>query len=234
MLTMENINTCYGSIQVLYNVSLELGEGEIVCVLGANGAGKTTTINTIIGMAKSPRGKIYLNKERIDKLDTEKIIERGISIVPEGRRLFSKLTVLENLRMGALFNRDENAFKINYEKVCNLFPIFIERKNQYAGTLSGGEQGMLAIGRAMISNPKIMLLDEPSMGLAPILVSEVFESLVKFKRDDTSMLLVEQNPNQALKIASRGYVLSNGSIVEEGSVGKLMETEVIKKAYLLG
>ena len=232
MLKVNKINTLYENIQVLFDVSFDIEKGEVVSLLGANGAGKSTTLKTVIGIARSETGSIYFDDERIDKKDPNKIIKLGISIVPEGRRLFSKLTVLENLKMGALFIKAEDEFQKNLEKVYSLFPILKERKDQLAGTFSGGEQGMLTIGRAMISDPKIMLLDEPSLGLAPMVVDQVFESIKKINQEGTTILLVEQNASKALQIASRGYVLQKGKVIVKGKVEELMESEIIKKAYL--
>ena len=232
MLKVNNINTQYESVQVLFDVSFNIEKGEVVSLLGANGAGKSSTLRTIIGIARSETGSIYFDNERIDKKEPNRIIELGIAIVPEGRRLFPKLTVLENLKMGALFVKSEGEFRRNLDKVYSLFPILNERKDQLAGTFSGGEQGMLTIGRAIISNPKIMLMDEPSLGLAPIIVAQVFESIKKINHEGTTILLVEQNASQALQIASRGYVLQKGKIIVGGKVEELMVSEIIKKAYL--
>jgi branched-chain amino acid transport system ATP-binding protein len=232
VLKVNNINTQYESVQVLFDVSFNIEKGEVVSLLGANGAGKSSTLRTIIGIARSETGSIYFDNERIDKKEPNRIIELGIAIVPEGRRLFPKLTVLENLKMGALFVKSEGEFRRNLDKVYSLFPILNERKDQLAGTFSGGEQGMLTIGRAIISNPKIMLMDEPSLGLAPIIVAQVFESIKKINHEGTTILLVEQNASQALQIASRGYVLQKGKIIVGGKVEELMVSEIIKKAYL--
>ncbi len=232
MLRVNHINTQYENVQVLFDVSLKVGKGEILCLLGSNGAGKSTTLKTIIGLAQSQTGSIHFEDRRIDGLDTNKIIEMGIAVVPEGRRLFAKLTALENLRTGALFLKSEPEFQRNLEKVYSLFPIIQQRKNQLAGTFSGGEQGMLAIGRAMIGDPKIMILDEPSLGLAPLVVAEVFSSIRKINQDGTTILLVEQNANKTFQISSRGYVLQKGRIIIGGEIGELMESEIIKRAYL--
>lgn len=232
MLKINDINSQYGSVQVLFGLSLNIEKGEIVCLLGANGAGKSTTLKTILGLAQSTKGSIYFEDRRIDRLETNKIIEMGISVVPEGRRLFAKLTVLENLRMGALFVKGEGEFQKNLEKVYQLFPILEKRKNQVAGTFSGGEQGMLAIGRAMVSNPKLLLLDEPSLGLAPLLVDQVFESIKRINKNGTTILLVEQNAKKTFQIALRGYVLQTGKVLIEGKVEELIGSEIIKKAYL--
>jgi len=232
MLKVNNITTRYGTIEILRYLSLHVNEGEIVTLLGANGAGKTTTLRTIIGLVRPTEGNIYLEDKRIDKKKTNEIIEMGISMVMEGRGIFPDLNVLENLRMGALYEKGEEEIEKRLNKVYNLFPILNERKNQLAGTFSGGEQGMLAIGRGMMSEPKIMLLDEPSLGLAPKLVDEVFEAIERINSEGTTILLVEQNAVKALKIASRGYVLQKGQIVIEGPTEELKESEIIKKAYL--
>lgn len=232
MLKVDNITTRYGTIEILRHLSLHVNEGEVVTLLGANGAGKTTTLRTIIGLVRPIEGDIYLEDKRIDKKKTNEIIEMGISMVMEGRGIFPDLNVLENLRMGALYEKSEEEIEKRLNKVYNLFPILNERKNQLAGTFSGGEQGMLAIGRGMMSKPKIMLLDEPSLGLAPKLVDEVFEAIERINSEGTTILLVEQNAVKALKIASRGYVLQKGQIVIEGPTEELKESEIIKKAYL--
>ncbi len=232
MLRVDHINTQYENVQVLFDVSLHVQKGEILCLLGSNGAGKSTTLKTIIGLAQSKTGNIYFEDRRINRLETNKIIQMGIGVVPEGRRLFAKLTALENLRTGALFLRSEAEFRRNLEKVYSLFPIIQQRKYQLAGTFSGGEQGMLAIGRAIMGNPKIMILDEPSLGLAPLIVSEVFSSIHRINQDGTTILLVEQNASKTFQISTRGYVLQKGRILIGGEIKELMESEIIKKAYL--
>jgi len=232
MLKINGITTRYGTVEILRDVSLNINEGEIVALLGANGAGKTTTLNTIIGLVKPIHGNIYLEDMRIDKMKTSEIIKGGISMVMENRGIFPDLNILENLRIGALYEKDEKSINMTLKEVYDLFPILKERENQLAGTLSGGEQGMLSIGRGMMGKPKIMLLDEPSLGLAPMLVDGVFEAIKRINNEGTTILLVEQNAVKALKIASRGYVLQKGQIVIEGPVKELKENEVIKKAYL--
>ena len=232
MLRLDGITTCYGTVEILRNVSININKGEIVALLGANGAGKTTTLNTIIGLIKPTHGNIYLENKRIDKMKTNEIIKMGISMVMENRGIFPDLNVLENLRIGAPYEKYEKEINKTLKEVYDLFPVLKERENQLAGTLSGGEQGMLTIGRGMMSKPKIMLLDEPSLGLAPMLVDGVFEAIKRINNEGTTILLVEQNAVKALKIASRGYVLQKGQIVIEGLVKELKESEVIKKAYL--
>jgi branched-chain amino acid transport system ATP-binding protein len=234
MLEINNIDVYYGVIHALKNVSLKVDEGEIVTLIGANGAGKTTTLKTITGLIQPKNGSIYFEGNRIDGLDTQNIIKIGISHVPEGRRAFQDMTVMENLELGAFLRKDKNEIKRDLEMIYSRFPILKNRSRQRAGTLSGGEQQMLAIGRALLSRPKLLLMDEPSMGLAPLLVNEIFSIIKEINSNGTTILLVEQNANMALSIAHRAYVLEIGSITLEGPGNKLMQSEEIRKAYLGG
>lgn len=234
MLGIKNINVYYGVIHALKNISLKVQEGEIVTLIGANGAGKTSTLRTISGLVKPSDGSILLDGKEISGINAQEIVKMGISHVPEGRRIFPDMTVLENLELGAFLRRDKAEIKKDMEKVYERFPVLGRRRKQLAGTLSGGEQQMLAMGRALMSRPKIMLLDEPSMGLAPLLVKEIFEIIQDINSQGTTILLVEQNANMALSIAHRAYVLETGSIVLEGPAKELAQSEDIKKAYLGG
>lgn len=234
MLGIKNINVYYGVIHALKNISLKVQEGEIVTLIGANGAGKASTLRTISGLVKPSDGSILLDGKEISGINAQEIVKMGISHVPEGRRIFPDMTVLENLELGAFLRRDKAEIKKDMEKVYERFPVLGRRRKQLAGTLSGGEQQMLAMGRALMSRPKIMLLDEPSMGLAPLLVKEIFEIIQDINSQGTTILLVEQNANMALSIAHRAYVLETGSIVLEGPAKELAQSEDIKKAYLGG
>jgi len=234
MLEVNNIDVHYGVIQALKGVSLEVNEGEIVVLIGANGAGKTTTLRTISGLKAPTQGTILLNGVDITNTSAQERVKMGISHVPEGRRVFPGLTVLENLELGAYLRKDKDGIAQDLEMVYHHFPILRERSKQLAGTLSGGEQQMLAIGRALMSRPKILFLDEPSMGLAPILVQEIFDIINNINKSGTTVLLVEQNANMALQIADRAYVMETGSIVLSGTGSELMKSEEIKKAYLGG
>ncbi|MBA4349400.1 MAG: ABC transporter ATP-binding protein [Thermodesulfovibrio sp.] len=231
MLKLTSINTSYGHIRALKGISIEVNKGEIVCLLGSNGAGKTTALMTVSGILKPDSGDIYFERESIKGLAPHLIVKKGICQVPEGRRIFPKFTVLENLETGAFVSAVQN-FNKNLERVFSLFPILKERKNQTAGTLSGGEQQMLAIGRALMSNPRLLLLDEPSLGLAPILAGKIFKTIAEINNEGITILLVEQNANAALKLSHRGYVLENGSIKLHGSGEELLHNEDLKKAYL--
>ncbi|MDS1029850.1 ABC transporter ATP-binding protein [Bacillota bacterium LX-D] len=234
MLKVENIDVFYGAIHAIKGVSLEVNEGEIVTLIGANGAGKTTTLQTISGLIRPKKGEITFKDSKITGVPAQQIVKKGISQVPEGRRVFANLTVLENLEMGAYLRKDKQGINETLEKVFIKFPRLKERAAQLAGTLSGGEQQMLAMGRALMSQPKLMLLDEPSMGLAPILVKEIFSIIKEINESGTTILLVEQNANMALSIANRAYVLETGRVVASGSAAELAESEQIKKAYLGG
>jgi len=234
MLEVNNIDVHYGVIQALKGVSLKVNEGEIVVLIGANGAGKTTTLRTISGLKAPTQGTILLNGVDITNTSAQERVKMGISHVPEGRRVFPGLTVLENLELGAYLRKDRDGIAQDLEMVYQHFPILRERRKQLAGTLSGGEQQMLAIGRALMSRPKILFLDEPSMGLAPILVQEIFDIINNINKAGTTVLLVEQNANMALQIADRAYVMETGSIVLSGTGSELMKSEDIKKAYLGG
>lgn len=233
MLKVDNINVYYGAIHAIKDVSLEVNEGEIVALIGANGAGKSTTLKTISGLLRSKTGSITFMGEDISKAEAYKLVSKGLAHVPEGRRIFLQMTVSENLEMGA-YSTDGSTVRADLEDVYNRFPRLRERKNQIAGTLSGGEQQMLAIGRAMMSHPKLLILDEPSMGLAPILVGQIFDIIKELHRQGTTVLLVEQNAEMALRIADRAYVLESGSISLSGTGEELAQSDEIKKAYLGG
>jgi branched-chain amino acid transport system ATP-binding protein len=231
MLKLNNVHAGYGPIDVLKGISLEVGEAEIVCVLGANGAGKSTMLMTICGINRCRQGTITLAGRPIQNLPAHEIVRLGISQVPEGRRIFPRLTVRENLEMGA-FHRQINGEEL--EKVFAMFPVLKERQNQLGGTLSGGEQQMLAVARALMARPKLLLLDEPSLGLAPLIVAKIFEIIREINAAGTTILLVEQNANMALHIAHRGYVLETGRIVLSDTAQNLMNNEQVKKSYLGG
>ncbi|WP_457569090.1 ABC transporter ATP-binding protein [Desulfurobacterium sp.] len=233
MLEVRNINTFYGNIQALHNVSLKVNEGEIVTLIGANGAGKTTTLMSICGVVPPRSGEIIFNGEPIHGLPPHKIVAKGIVQVPEGRMIFPELTVMENLDMGAYLRKDKEGIKKDLEYIFELFPRLAERKNQLGGTLSGGEQQMLAISRALMARPKLLLLDEPSLGLAPLIIKQIFDIIVKINKEHkTTILLVEQNAHQALKIADRAYVMESGRITMEDKAENLLNNEKVKKAYL--
>jgi branched-chain amino acid transport system ATP-binding protein len=232
LLSMENITTVYGRNEMLCNVSLNIEMGKITCLLGSNGAGKSTLIKAILGLVKVTKGKITFEGSDITGQKTHKIVEKGISIVPEGKRIFPKMTVRENLRMGAYFERSDQVIEERMEEVFTLFPRMKERVKQVAGTLSGGEQSMLAIGRGLMSKPKMLIFDEPSLGLAPILVEKNFETIQEINRAGTTVFLVEQNANMTLEVSHYGYLLQTGSVIEEGTCEKLVESDVIKSAYL--
>ena len=233
ILKVENINVYYGSIHAIKGISFEVNEGETVTLIGANGAGKSTTLNTISGLLHSKTGSISFLGESLAKVPPHKIVERGLAQVPEGRRVFLQMSVQENLEMGA-YTQPGSGVEQDLDMVYQLFPRLKERYKQTAGTLSGGEQQMLAMGRALVSHPKLLMLDEPSMGLAPILVEQIFEIIQSLHKAGSTILLVEQNAQMALSIANRGYVLETGKIVMEGSGQELLESPAIKKAYLGG
>lgn len=233
MLQVQDISVHYGMIQAVHGVSFEVKQGEIVSLIGANGAGKTTILRTISGLVRPSSGKILFEGKNIEKEAPQKIVASGLSQVPEGRHVFSGLTVQENLEMGA-FLRKDSGVKEDYEQIFKKFPILKERRSQDASTLSGGEQQMLAMGRALMSKPKLLLLDEPSMGLAPIFIKEIFSIIQEIQAQGTTVLLIEQNAKMALSIANRGYVLETGKIVLEGTGQELLSSEAVKKAYLGG
>ena len=232
MLKLIGIETFYGKIKALHGVSLEVLEGQLVCILGANGAGKTTILKTICGIAEAEYGTIHFNNQQINNLDPDKIIDKGISLVPENRRIFSELSVYENLSMGGFLIRDRKKFEKRIEEVVSYFPVLQDRSNQKAGTLSGGEQQMLAIGRALMLKPRLLLLDEPSLGLSPKLVDEVFTIIKNLHKSGVTILLVEQNVNHALKIADYGYVLTSGKIFLSGTYDELYKEEKVRDMYL--
>ncbi|MGT2866383.1 ABC transporter ATP-binding protein [Streptococcus fryi] len=234
MLKVENLSVQYGVIEAVKDVSFEVNEGEVVTLIGANGAGKTSILRTISGLVKPSAGRITFLGNDIQKVPARKIVASGLSQVPEGRHVFSGLTVMENLEMGAFLktNREEN--QANLKKIFSRFPRLEERKNQDAATLSGGEQQMLAMGRALMSQPKLLLLDEPSMGLAPIFIQEIFDIIQDIQKQGTTVLLIEQNANKALSIADRGYVLETGHIVLSGTGQELLTSDEVRKAYLGG
>ncbi len=233
MLRLENVQAGYGNILAIKDVSLEIAEGEIVTLIGANGAGKSTTLMTISGVVRCRRGKIVVGAEEIHHKTPDEIVKLGVCQVPEGRHIFPMLTVRENLDMGAFIRRDKQKIREDREYVYSLFPILRERRNQDGGTLSGGEQQMLAMSRALMARPKVMLLDEPSMGLAPLIIKQIFQIIKKINSEsNTTIFLVEQNANQALQIADRGYVIENGVITMSGKAKSLLANPDIQKAYL--
>ncbi|WP_307223017.1 ABC transporter ATP-binding protein [Pectinatus haikarae] len=234
MLKMDDINVFYGAIHAIKGISLEVDQGEIVTLIGANGAGKSTTLRTVSGLLKPKTGTISFEDKTISGQPAHKIVEYGISQVPEGRRIFANMTVMENLELGAYIRTDKNGIKSDLERVFKHFPRLAERKKQEAGTLSGGEQQMLAMGRALMSSPRLLLLDEPSMGLAPLLIKEIFEIIKDINKAGTTILLVEQNANMALSIANRAYVLETGKITLSGDAKELSASEDVRKAYLGG
>lgn len=234
MLKVEGIDVFYGNIQALKNVSLTVEEREIVTLIGANGAGKTTLLKTLSGLLRPTAGTIHYLGESIRVKPVQSIVKAGISHVPEGRRVFANMTVEENLELGAFLRKDKKGIKQDLDKVFSLFPKLHERRNQLSGTLSGGEQQMLAIGRALMAKPKLLLLDEPSMGLAPLLVKQIFNIIQEINKDGTTILLVEQNAHMALSIANRAYVIETGSVVLSGNAKEMQSSEKVKEAYLGG
>jgi len=233
VLKLCNVQTFYGNVQVLKDLSIEVSEGEIITLIGANGAGKTTTLMSISGIVPPMAGEILFDDKPIQNLSPDDIVASGISLVPEGRRIFPRLTVMENLDMGAFLRRDKADIRKDVSHIFELFPILSERRNQPGGTLSGGEQQMLAISRALMARPRLLLLDEPSLGLGPIFVKLIFDIIRKINTESrTTIFLVEQNAHMALKVAHRGYVMENGRITLEGSADTLLHNEDVKKAYL--
>lgn len=232
LLSVENIEVYYGVIKALKGISFEVNEGEIVALIGANGAGKTTTLHTITGLLRPKTGKIIYEGKEISKIPAHKIVSMGMAHVPEGRRIFSELTVYDNIRLGAYTRKDKDEIEESIQNVYKKFPRLEERKKQIAGTLSGGEQQMLAMGRALMSKPKIILMDEPSMGLSPLLVNEIFDIIKEINKSGTTVLLVEQNAKKALSVANKAYVLETGTISLSGDAKELMNNEAVKKAYL--
>ncbi|MBE0680325.1 MAG: ABC transporter ATP-binding protein [Anaerolineales bacterium] len=232
ILNLDNVHTYYGNIHALKGISINIEKGEIVTLIGGNGAGKTTTLRTISGLLKPREGKIHLNGDDILKYQAHEIVYKGVSMVPEGRGVFARLTVLENLEMGAYSRNSKEELSRNMERVFTLFPRLKERRTQVAGTLSGGEQQMLATGRGLMSNPSVLLMDEPSMGLAPVLVELIFDTIQQINKEGTTILLVEQNALMALSIANRGYVLQTGEIIISDTAENLKKNPTVQKAYL--
>src|SRR5262245_35158439 len=232
MLELADIHTYYGSIRALRGVSLSVASGEIVTLIGANGAGKTTALRTILGTVRPRRGTVTFDGQRVDALPTDRIVRLGIAQSPEGRRIFPRMSVLENLELGAFARKDREAIAPDLERVFTLFPRLRERTTQQGGTLSGGEQQMLAIGRALMARPTLLLLDEPSMGLSPILVDTIFRVIEDINRQGTTILLVEQNARMALRVAHRGYVMQTGRLVMEDTAAALLRSDLVRKTYL--
>ena len=232
MLEIKDLEVYYGMIQAIKGVSFDVNEGEVIALIGANGAGKTTILHTITGLINAQKGSVWFESKDITKVPAHKIVSMGMAHVPEGRRVFANLTVLQNLKMGAYTRKDKTEIEQTLDSIYKRFPRLMERQNQLAGTLSGGEQQMLAMGRALMSHPKIILMDEPSMGLSPIFVNEIFDIIKSVSASGTTVLLVEQNAKKALSIADRAYVLETGKIVLSGKAGDLLNNDSIKKAYL--
>jgi branched-chain amino acid transport system ATP-binding protein len=234
VLELQGVHAAYGAVRVLTDVSLDVRRGEIVCLLGPNAAGKTTTLRAILGLTAPSAGQIHLDGERVDGLPTPRIVAKGITMVPENRRLFARMTVRENLEIGAQLRNDAEGIQRDQSRVLEMFPRLQERLSQRAGTLSGGEQQMLAIGRALMADPKVLLMDEPSMGLAPILVEQVFRTIKEINAQGTTIFLVEQNAKMALSIANRGYILRTGEIVMADTAQALRDSPQMQEAYLGG
>ncbi|GAA0684410.1 MULTISPECIES: ABC transporter ATP-binding protein [Clostridium] len=232
MLELKDVNVHYGAIHALQGININVNQGEIVTLIGANGAGKSTTLKAISGVLKPTSGEILFEGNDIAKMKPHNLVSLGIAHVPEGRRVFSKMSVMENLEMGAYSRKDKEQIKKDYKKIFDIFPRIYERRNQMSGTLSGGEQQMLAMGRALMSKPRLLLLDEPSMGLAPLIVKQIFSIIEDINKSGTTILLVEQNATMALKVADRAYVIQHGTIEMEGSAEKLLNDESVKNAYL--
>jgi branched-chain amino acid transport system ATP-binding protein len=232
MLKLDNVHTFYGNIEALKGISLEVNEGEVVTLIGSNGAGKSTTLRSISGLTPPREGSIRFNDEELGETPPQDIVQRGISQAPEGRRIFSRMSVRENLELGAYLRRDLDGVEKDMNRVFELFPRLKERERQKAGTMSGGEQQMLAIGRALMADPKLLLLDEPSMGLAPVLVERIYETIAEINKQGTTILLVEQNANFALEVSKRGYVLETGTIALADESSALRENPEVQKAYL--
>ncbi|MDP6225051.1 MAG: ABC transporter ATP-binding protein [Anaerolineales bacterium] len=232
MLKLSHVDTHYGPIQILRDVNVEINAGEITCLLGGNASGKSTTLRTVIGMVRPSNGTIEFNGEQIDGLNTQQLVERGISMVPENRRIFGRMTVQENLEMGAFLRNDRSGIQEDMERVFGLFPRLKERTGQLGGTMSGGEQQMLAMARALMSRPSLLLMDEPSMGLSPLFVQQTFDIIQEISRQGTTIFVVEQNANMALSIADRGYVLQTGKIVLADTAANLRENKMMRQAYL--
>ncbi len=234
MLKLTDVNTSYGPTRVLQDVSLEVNKGEIVCLLGANAAGKTTTMKTIFGLVRPLSGSVIFNDQPIERRPTGEIVRAGLALVPEARRIFPRMTVLENLEMGAFTRNNRAEVKEDVDRVCQIFPRVKERLKQVAGTMSGGEQQMLALGRALMSRPTMICMDEPSMGLSPILVETVFNTILRIREDGVTVFLVEQNASMALSLADRGYVLQTGKIVLSDTAKNLLTNDLVRQAYLGG
>jgi branched-chain amino acid transport system ATP-binding protein len=232
MLELDDVHTYYGNIRALKGVTLRVDRGEIVTLIGANGAGKTTTLKTVIGLVRPLRGSVRFNGQRVDTLSTDRIVRLGIAQSPEGRRIFPRMTVIENLELGAFVRRDRETIAQDLERVLTLFPRLRERMDQKGGTLSGGEQQMLAMGRALMGRPTVLLLDEPSMGLSPILVETIFQVIRDINQQGTTILLVEQNARMALRVAHRGYVIQTGRIVLQDTGANLLKSDLVRKTYL--